>query len=238
MRRAYLDHNATSPLRPEVRARWMELLSEDLGNPSSVHGSCRRARALIDEARARVAGALRVQEDELFFTSGATEANNLALFGARARGRARQGLVLSPAEHSSLLGPARALAAEGHVLTWLSLDREGLPRLEELLARARDPSTTFVGVSAANNETGAAPDLETLGEHWRTLARLRPHLHVDAVQALGKLPLALDRWEADTASFSVHKVGGPLGVGVLWRRRGVMLEPRAFGGGQELELRP
>jgi cysteine desulfurase len=238
MKRVYLDHNATSPLRPEVRSLIVELLDGSLGNPSAVHASGRRARALIDESRARVAGALGVHEDEIFFTSGATEANNLAVFGRLSRAPSELGLAVSPAEHSSLLGPARVASERGRQLHLLPLTPDGHPRVDDVLVLARDARIALVALSAANNETGAALDLEQLGVHWRELPRVRPHLHVDAVQALGRLPIQLERWQADTAAFSAHKVGGPLGVGVLWRRRRVELVPRAFGGGQELDLRP
>ena len=233
--RVYLDHNSTSPLRPAVREVWQALAAEPLGNASSPHASGRRARALVDDARARIAAALEVHEEEIFFASGATEANNLAIDGAlRARG-GRAGLVLSPTEHSSVLGPARARERAGGPVIFLRVDPHGLPDPESLRGALRAGGVGLVSISAANNETGAAPDLALL---FRSLGSSRPILHTDAVQALGRLPVRLAEWGADLATFSAHKLGGPPGVGILWRKRGTPLEPVGHGGGQELGLRP
>jgi len=233
--RAYLDHNSTSPLRPEVREHWLALSDERLGNASSLHTPGRRARAIVDDARARVAAALGVHEEEIFFTSGATEANNLALLGSlRASGTA-PGLVLPSTEHSSVLGPAHAWAQAGHPVVHVPCDEHGELDHAELRAVVAGMSVGLLSVSAANNETGAAPDLARL---VAALPGPRPRVHVDAVQALGRLPVRLAEWGADLATFSAHKLGGPPGVGVLWRRRGLALEPLCFGGGQELGLRP
>jgi len=233
--RVYLDHNSTTPLREEARLRWLEAATA--ANPSSVHASGRRARALVDEARARVAAALAVHEDEIFFTSGATEANNLALFGvAEARGP-RAGIVTTAVEHSSVLGPARELGQRGHPLALVGVDAQGLPDPEEVAA-AVGPATALVSVTAANNEIGALPDLAAIGDQLTARGAPRPAFHSDAAQALGRIPLRLGDWGLDLASFSAHKLGGPVGVGILWRRKGFALRPRAFGGGQEQDLRP
>jgi len=237
-RRVYLDHNSTTPERDEARRRRLEVLEHGLGNPSSLHASGRRARAVIDEARAQVAAALGVHEEEIFFTSGATEANNVALFGVLEARGAGAGLVTSVVEHSSVLEAARRLAARGHPLALVPVDGAGLVHLDELLARAEAPGTALVSVAAANNETGAAPDLARLSAGLRGRAGKAPLLHTDGVQALGRIPLRLKDLGVDLASFSGHKFGAGMGCGVLWKRRGVVLEPRAFGGGQELELRP
>ena len=237
-RRVYLDHNSTTPEREEARRRRLELQELALGNPSSLHGSGRRARAVVDEARAQVAAALGVHEEEIFFTSGATEANNLALFGvleARPPGAA---LVTTASEHASVLEPARRLAARGHALHLAPLDPSGLVRPEEVVSLASAPGVALVSIAAANNETGAAPDLAALAAGLRTLGARAPLLHTDAVQALGRIPLRLKDLGADLASFSGHKLGAGVGAGVLWKRRGLALEARALGGGQELGLRP
>jgi cysteine desulfurase len=239
MKRVYLDHNATSPMRAEVRACFLELLEECSGNASSVHASGRRARVVLDQARERVAAALEVHEDEILFTSGGTESNNLALLGTlRPRGPAA-GLVTTAGEHSSVLGAARALEEEGHPVRYAGVDEQGVPRLAELRELAARPDCALVSVVLANNEVGA---LAPLAELARGLAELppsrRPRLHTDAVQALGKVPLDLHGWQVDLASFSPHKLGGPLGTGVLFRRSGVVLGALVHGGGQELDLRP
>jgi cysteine desulfurase len=233
--RVYLDHNSTSPLRPEVREFWRALSEEHLGNASSLHSSGRRARALVDDARERIAASLRVHEEEIFFTSGATEANNLALLGTLRALGGRPGLALARSEHSSVLGPAQAWAEEGGTVLHVGIDDEGLPVRDSLLAAVRRGGVGLVTLSAANNETGAAPDLAQL---VGALDGPRPLVHSDAVQALGRLPLRLRESGLDLATFSAHKLGGPPGVGILWRRRGTPLVPLVHGGGQELGLRP
>jgi cysteine desulfurase len=231
----YLDHNATSPLRPEVRAAWLEALDELHGNPSSLHASGRAARHRLDQARERTAAALGVAEDEVVFTSGGTEANNLALFGVLRAGPAGGGLVTSAVEHSSVLGAARELAREGHALTIAPADASGTVDLDEVLRAASASGCRLVSLMMANNEVGTVQPIDEL---VRRLARLpaRPRLHTDAVQALGRLPV--DLAGVDLASFSAHKLGGPLGVGVLVRRAGVELKPLFHGGEQEHGLRP
>lgn len=236
--RVYLDHNSTSPLRDEARQRWLEVALELRGNPSSTHAAGRRARSIIDEARERVAAALGVREDEIFFTSGATESNNVALFGVLEAAGPGSGLVTTSVEHSSILAPARELAALGHPLVLVGVDACGVPDPAALVSAAARAPTALVALAAANSETGARPDLPAIRSGLEDLSGPRPLLHVDAVQALGRVPVRLAEWGASLASFSSHKIGGPSGVGILWRRAGVSLRPRFFGGGQELELRP
>lgn len=240
-RRVYLDHNATAPMRPEVREALIDLLGRVRGNPSSVHGSGRAARQLLDEARERVAAALGVHEDEVLFTSGGTESNNLAIRGAlRARSRDEgrpAGMVTTEIEHPSVLEPARAMARAGHPLELAGVDREGHVEEERLLELAARPGVRLVSVAAANGEVGSVAPLERLTGHLKTLPA-PPVVHTDAVQALGRRDLDLGAWGLDLASFSAHKVGGPVGVGVLYRRKGVDLEPMSSGGAQEDSLRP
>ena len=236
--RVYLDHNSTSPMRPEVRARWLEVAEEHLGNPSSLHSAGRRARALVDDARAGVAAALRVHEEEIFFTSGATEANNLALGGVLALAGSEAGLVTTAVEHSSVLETASALAAAGRRVTIVPVNPLGLPDPAAVVRAATEPGLGLVSVAAANNETGAVPDLAAIAAGLRKLPGQRPRFHTDAVQALGRIPVPLGEWGVDLATFSAHKLGGPPGVGILWRARGVALAPSFHGGGQELALRP
>jgi len=231
--RIHLDHNATSPLRTEVRERWLEVATEVQGNPSSLHASGRRARAWIDEARAAVAAALGAREDEIVFTSGGTEANNLALRGVLEAAGPGAGLVTSSLEHASVLAPARALAGCRHPLTVLPATDRGTPELGALAERLAQGPAALVSLAAANNEVGS---LTPLGEVVRQLEAgpgPRPLLHTDAVQALGRIPVELARWGVDLASFSAHKLGGPVGVGVLWRRAGVPLAAQMLGGEQE-----
>jgi cysteine desulfurase len=236
--RVGLDHNATTPLRQAALDTWVEVASRLSGNPSSLHAAGRSARAIIDEARQRVAAALSVAEDELVFTSGGTESNNLALLGAvEAEGRGA-GIVTSAIEHSSVLGPARALAEAGRAVHVLATDAVGDLDLAELRRAAGSIGGGLVSLAAANNEIGSLNPLGAVGRLLRDLPPPRPLFHTDAVQALGKIPVRLGEWGVDLASFSAHKVGGPVGVGLLWRRRGLAVLPRIHGGAQEGGVRP
>ncbi|MBM3988039.1 MAG: aminotransferase class V-fold PLP-dependent enzyme [Planctomycetes bacterium] len=233
----YFDSNATARLRPEVRASYLEALERVRGNPASLHGPGRNARHMLDEARGRLAAALGVHEDELLFTSGGTESNNLALLGAlRARGRTA-GLAVSSIEHASVLGPARALERAGHPLLIIEVDETGSVRPASLHAALAAPATALVSTMAANNELGTCSPLAEIAAALERAPR-RPFWHVDAVQALGRVPLDLRGLGIDLASFSLHKVGAPVGVGLLYRRSGVALEPLMYGGEQEQSLRP
>ena len=239
--RVHLDHNATAPLRPEVAELLAELGPRLGGNPSSLHAGGRAARALVDGARERVAAALGVLEDEVVFTSGGTESNNLAVLGcvrAAPRGPGGPpGLVTSPVEHASVLGPAARLEREGHPWRRVGVDATGRVDPEQVAARAAEGPTALVSIQAAGNEVGQLMPLARVGEALGGLPA-RPTLHTDAVQALGRVPLELEAWGVDLATLSAHKVGGPVGVGVLVRRGGVPLEPLAYGGSQEGGLRP
>jgi cysteine desulfurase len=235
--RVYLDHNATTKLRPEVREAWLAALDQLGGNPSSLHTSGRRARHMLDQARERTAAALSVGEDEIVFTSGGTESNNLALLGSLRPLGPGVGLVTTAIEHSSVLAPARQLEREGRALAIAPVDSHGLVDMNVLLEMARMPNCRLVSAMAANNEIGSCTPLSELGAALAALPH-RPRLHTDAVQALGRLALDLRAWNVDLASFSAHKLGGPVGVGVLFRRAGVALAPLLFGGEQEQGLRP
>lgn len=238
MKRVYLDHNATTPMRAEVRERFFEILQRAPGNPSSVHESGRFARRLLDEARERTAAALGVHEDEVVFTSGATEANNLALLGVLRPLGPGAGLLTTVIEHSSVLGPAEQLAAEGHPVDYLGVDGAGRVRLDGLSAFPETGPPALVSIQAANSEVGALTPLAEVTAPLGELPGPRPLVHTDAVQALGRVPVRLRDWGVDLASFSAHKCAGPPGVGILFRRVGITLRPLAFGGGQEGGLRP
>lgn len=237
MDRIYVDHNATTGLRPQARQALLAALDALRGNPSSLHTAGRAARQMLDEARERTAAALGVHEDEIVFTSGGTESNNLALLGALGAMPRSSGLATTAIEHSSVLGPARALEREGRPLWTVGVDREGRLDLAQLRRAAREPNCALVSVMAANNEIGVCPPLDEVAELLGSLDR-RPLLHVDAAQALGRVELRLRERRIDLASFSAHKVGGPVGVGVLFRRLGVGLKPLMYGGEQEFGLRP
>ena len=233
MKRVYLDHNATTTLRPEARETWMATLQDLGGNPSSVHTSGRAARAVIDRARERVAEALGVSESGVFFTSSGTEANNMALLGTLRAAAPGSALTVLASDHASVLEPARHLESEGHELRLAPISPEGLVDVEELAQTAR--GCALLSMAAANNETGA---LVPLGEVREALGGEPVPIHTDAAQALGRIPLDLTGWGVDLATLSAHKVGGPVGVGVLVRCTSVPLKPVLFGGGQEDGLRP
>ena len=234
----YLDHNATTPMRADVFEHYREVLAEPLGNASSVHATGRRARQLLDEARERVAAALNVHEDEILFTSGGTESDNLALFGTLRPLGPAAGLVTSRVEHAAVLACADALEKEGHRVVRVGVDAQGLPDVEALLREAADESVRLVSWMAVNNEVGSRPDLPAISRSLHSLERNSPLVfHTDAVQALGRVPVELRAWGVDLASFSAHKVGGPLGVGILFRKKGLALRPTSFGGEHEAGLR-
>jgi len=235
----YLDHNATSPLRPESLSAVTHALSVG-GNPSSIHGAGRAARALVEEARERVAGLAGAEDAQVIFTSGATEANNLALFGAvegsLAEGETRiTRIFVSAIEHSSVLATADRLAER---FPWARVSRlavtaDGVIDLEGLRVALREgKGRALVAVMAANNETGVIQPIAEVSKLVREAGGL---LLVDAVPAAGKI--SLDFALCDTMVLSAHKIGGPMGAGALLVRNSVPLQPQLVGGGQEKGLR-
>ncbi|MFT5049591.1 MAG: cysteine desulfurase [Chlamydiales bacterium] len=244
--RVYLDHNATTPMRPEAWEAFQDTVARLGGNASSAHTSGQLARAMLDDARERTAGALGVPDDAVVFTSGGTEANNLALFGCVAAQQRRAGapsgrgssLIVTACEHSSILAPAAELARRGHEVITIPVDERGAIELSEVERALQSGQSALLSVMAANNEVGMLTPLHRIGALVRALpASSRPVFHTDAIQALGRIPLDLEGWGVDLASLSAHKVGGPLGCGVLVRRAGTPLDGVIHGGGQESEQR-
>lgn len=239
----YLDHNATSPLDPRVRDVVIATLCDDglQANPSSVHGAGQRARAVVEQARRAVARAVAAQPLEVTFTAGGTEADNLAILGAaralRSAGRPC-GVLTTGLEHPAVLAPARALAREGHALILLEVDGCGRIDPGRLAATLREhPEIGLVSLAAANHELGNVYDVAGLSAAARAVVP-EVVIHCDAVQAFGKLPLALAELGVDLISLSAHKIHGPKGVGALIHRRGRELAPALFGGPQERGRRP
>jgi cysteine desulfurase len=232
-----LDAAATTPLDPRVREAMSAWLGERSANASSRHGPGAAARAALGEARARVARVCGAREAEVVFTSGATEANNLAVLGA-ARARAKHGrhIAVGASEHASVREPALALEREGFEIAWLPLGRDGLLDLERAAGLLRE-DTVLVAQILVHNESGAVHPVRELARLVRRAAP-RAHLHVDAVQALGKLELSLPALAVDSLALSAHKIHGPQGVGALVLAGHPPLVPLAFGGGQEQGLRP
>ena len=231
--RIYLDWNATTPLRPEAREA-MAAAWELSGNPSSVHAEGRQARRLVEEARARVAGAVGASPRNLVFTSGGTEANALALTPGLRRGSGLpvQRLLVSAIEHASVLSGGRFPA---EAIERVGVTRSGLLDLDRLRAQVADGPPALVSVMLANNETGA---IQPVGEAAEIVHQAGGLLHVDAIQAFGKIPFDINALGADLVTLSAHKIGGPKGVGALILADGVLgLEPVLRGGGQELGRR-
>jgi cysteine desulfurase len=229
----YLDHAATTPVAPEVRAAMLPFLGEVFGNPSSAHATGRAARAAVDEARERVAAALGCAPGEVVFTSGGSEADNLAIRGAldRHAGRGRH-LVVTAIEHDAVLKTAEELADLGRCeLSVVPCDGHGVVDPEAVGAAVRD-DTVLVSMMLANNEVGTVQDVAAAAEAAR---RRNPSVlvHTDAVQALGRLPVDVRALGVDMASITAHKVYGPKGAGALYLRRGVAIAAQVTGGGQE-----
>lgn len=232
-----LDHNATTPPDPRVRAAMAALLArDDLGNPSSQHARGRAAREVVEAARRRVAAALGAEPLGITFTAGGTEADNLAVLGVaralRAQGRPH-GVLGSPLEHPAVGAALARLAAEGHPVELVCVDALGRIDPAEVAERVRArPELGLVSLSAANHELGNAYDVPAMVAAVRAV-RPAVLVHVDAVQAVGKRPVSLAAWGVDLLSVSGHKLGGPAGVGALVHHRRLRLEPLAWGGQQE-----
>jgi cysteine desulfurase len=231
----YLDYNATTPLCESGRAAMLPFLEEKFGNPSSVHAAGREARAAIDDARDRLASLIRAQPYELIFTSGGTEANNLAILGL-ARSRTAQGkhLISAKSEHHAVLNAVEHLEKfEDFEVTWLNISENGLIDLDQLADSIRD-ETALVSVMHANNETGVIQPLREISEICEERGVL---LHSDMVQSFGKISAEAVSL-VDAGSFAAHKFYGPKGAGLLFLRSGIPIEPIQFGGAHENQRRP
>jgi len=230
MREVYLDNNATTAIAPEVLEAMLPFYRDKFGNPSSIHRFGREVRVAIDEARAQVAALLNASAEEIVFTSGGTESDNLAIKGSAYALRDRgDHIITSKIEHPAVLNTCRQLEREGFQVTYLSVDEYGMIRLEELVDSIT-PKTILITIMHGNNEIGTIQPIEEIGR----IAREKGiRFHTDAVQSVGKVPTRVDELGVDLLSLSAHKLHGPKGVGALYVRKGIKLEPLLTGGHQE-----
>lgn len=238
-RRVYLDNAATTPVDPRVLDEMMAYLREDFGNASSIHYFGQRARAAVDKARHQVAGLIGARPNEVVFTSGGTESNNLAIRGlVEANENHGRHIVISAIEHPAVKTVCEDLEQRGYSVTRLPVHEDGLVRLEDLQSSITD-QTVLVSVMTANNEIGTIQPVLEIGRHVKGLrdSGRKIWFHTDAVQAVGKISVNVEDAQCDLLSLSGHKIYAPKGVGALYIRRGTRLHSQNLGGRQERGIR-
>lgn len=235
MKRTYLDYAATTPTDPEVVKAMLPYFSERFGNPSSLHSFGQEGKAAIEDARETVAAFLGAEPEEIIFTSGGTESNNLALKGVALANKHRgTHLITSVIEHHAVLEPCRFLEQQGFSVTYLPVDHYGLINPDDVKAAITD-QTILISIMHANNEIGTIEPVAKIG----AIARERGvYFHSDAVQTVGHMPVTVSETQVDLLSLSAHKLYGPKGVGALYVRRGTVMLPWLHGGEQEQRRRP
>ena len=237
MREIYLDNSATTKVYKQAAEAAFEMMTENYGNPSSLHMKGVEAEKVMEEARKTIADAIGGSSDGLYFTSGGTEANNLAVIGgALSKKRKGNKVVVSAYEHDSVIQSAKHLETMGFSVTWLTPDENGIITPLSVF-EAVDEKTVLVSVMTVNNEIGA---INPIKEICAAAKKKNPEVlfHTDAVQAFCKMPLKAEKTGVDFLTVTAHKVGGPKGIGALWIKKGARVLPNHFGGEQEKKLRP
>jgi cysteine desulfurase len=229
----YLDYSATTPPRPEVITTMHNVLTQQWGNPSSLHEWGQVAATVVERARMQVAGLINAVAESIIFTSGGTEADNLAILGVAQGYRVPQHIIISSVEHSAIAEPVRLLEQWGWKVTQLPVNAQGRVNPSDL-QDALQPNTVLVSIIYGQSEVGTLQPINALGQIVRSHGAV---FHTDAVQVAGRLPIDVQQLSVDLLSISSHKIYGPQGAGALYIRKGVELGPMMLGGGQELRLR-
>jgi cysteine desulfurase len=229
----YLDHAATTPMRPEILEAMLPYFSERFGNPSSLHSYGQDARMAIERAREHVARAIGATPQEIIFTSGGTESDNLAIRGVLRGKSGKDHIITSAIEHPAVLETCKFVEKLGHEVTYIPVDRDGRVHPSEV-EEAVQENTRLISIMHANNEIGS---IQPIAEVGAIAASHGVHMHTDAVQSVGKIPVNVDDLNLHMLSISSHKLYGPKGVGCLYVRKGTKLTPLLFGGGHERGLR-
>ena len=230
MRKIYLDHAATTPTHPDVVEAMLPYFSDAYGNPSSIHSLGQEAKAAVEEARDKVADLIGSQPEEIIFTSGGTEADNLAVKGSVYANRNRGNHIITTSiEHHAVLETCEFLEEQGFEVTYLPVDRNGLVDPNDVVEAITD-RTILISVMHANNEIGTLEPVDKIGQ----IAREKGvYFHTDAVQTIGHIPVNVDKLGVDLLAISAHKLNGPKGIGALYVRKGTRISPFMHGGGQE-----
>jgi cysteine desulfurase len=229
----YLDHNAGAPIRAEAAAAVSRLLADGGGNPSSVHRAGQRSRRMLEASRAQVAATIGAEPRQIVFTSGGTESNNLAIFGAITAASRRRKIISSQIEHSSIIAPLAELERRGFEVVRIAPDSDGRIDPARVLA-ALDSETALVALGLANSEVGTIQDIAPLASMCANVGAL---LHVDAAQAVGRIPVDVNALACDLMTLSGHKLGSPAGIGALYVRNSARIAPAMFGGPHESGMR-